>query len=99
MFLWSAFESFITSVLRVRYETMGLDVRTILESVGKIQNHSTCRTLVLFVDERNKLSVTGDKALISAFLSSNVPQCLLPAISLNFDNVSFALIEMLVERR
>ncbi|VDO40381.1 unnamed protein product [Onchocerca flexuosa] len=70
---------------------MGADVRTIFESVFKIQNHSTCRTLVVFADERNKLSLSGDKTLISAFLSSNIPQCLPPAMSNGFDNQTITL--------
>ncbi|KAL3994963.1 hypothetical protein ACH3XW_23860 [Acanthocheilonema viteae] len=82
---------FRNSVLRIRYDQMGADVRTILESVIKIQNHSTCRTLVVFVDERNKLSLSGDKTLISAFLSSNIPQCLPSAMSNGFDNQTITL--------
>lgn len=70
---------------------MGADVRTIFESVIKIQNHSTCRALVVFADERNKLSLSGDKTLISAFINSNIPHCLPPAMSYGFDNVSFFL--------
>uniref|UniRef100_A0A915PYK8 Zinc finger PHD-type domain-containing protein n=1 Tax=Setaria digitata TaxID=48799 RepID=A0A915PYK8_9BILA len=82
---------FRNSVLRIRYDQMGADVRTIFESVIKIQNHSTCRTLVVFADERNKLSLSGDKTLISAFLSSNIPQCLPPAMSYGFDNQTITL--------
>ncbi|KAM3718298.1 Uncharacterized protein ACO02O_10263 [Dirofilaria immitis] len=82
---------FRNSVLRIRYDQMGADVRTIFESVIKIQNHSTCRTLVVFADERNKLSLSGDKTLISAFLSSNIPQCLPPAMSNGFDSQTITL--------
>ncbi|CAG9535343.1 unnamed protein product [Cercopithifilaria johnstoni] len=82
---------FRNSVLRIRYDQMGADVRTIFESIIKIQNHSTCRTLVVFADERNKLSLSGDKTLISAFLSSNIPQCLPLAISNGFDNQTITL--------
>ncbi|VDK72471.1 unnamed protein product [Litomosoides sigmodontis] len=82
---------FRNSVLRIRYDQMGADVRTLLESVIKIQNHSTCRALVVFVDERNKLSLSGDKTLISAFLNSNIPQCLPPAMSNGFDNQTITL--------
>ncbi|EJD76459.1 hypothetical protein LOAG_16588 [Loa loa] len=82
---------FRNSVLRIRYDQMGADVRAILESVIKIQNHSTCRTLVVFADERNKLSLSGDKTLISAFLSSNIPHCLPPAMSNGFDNQTITL--------
>lgn len=84
--------------MRIRYDQMGADVRTILESIIKIQNHSTCRTLVVFVDERNKLSLSGDKTLISAFLNSNIPQCLPLAMSNGFDNVGilFAMLNIFV---
>ncbi len=69
---------------------MGADVRMIFESVIKIQSHSTCRTLVVFADERNKLSLSGDKTLISAFLSSNIPHCLPTAMNNGFDNVGIS---------
>uniref|UniRef100_A0A158Q866 Zinc finger PHD-type domain-containing protein n=1 Tax=Elaeophora elaphi TaxID=1147741 RepID=A0A158Q866_9BILA len=82
---------FRNAVLRIRYDQMGADVRTIFESVIKIQSHSTCRTLVIFMDERNKLSLSGDKTLISAFLSSNIPQRLPPAMNNGFDNQTITL--------
>ncbi|VIO93781.1 Uncharacterized protein BM_BM10402 [Brugia malayi] len=82
---------FRNSVLRIRYDQMGADVRMIFESVIKIQSHSTCRTLVVFADERNKLSLSGDKTLISAFLSSNIPHCLPAAMNNGFDNQAITL--------
>ncbi|VDN37110.1 unnamed protein product [Gongylonema pulchrum] len=78
-----------SAVLRIRYERMSEDFRMIMDAVNRMQNHSTCRAMVLLVDERNKWSVAGDKTLIAALVNSNIPQCVPEAASFDFDNVIF----------
>ncbi|VDM95219.1 unnamed protein product [Thelazia callipaeda] len=74
------------SVLRVRYDQMEADVRTVWESIMKIQSHSTCSAMMVFMDERSRITLSGDKTLISSFLGSNIFQCLPQAKDCGFDN-------------